>query len=67
MLHALVFAAQAFPIGDRAENFGAKQAIALRLEGAVIDGLGLGDLAVGPGTNFFRAGQADANGIEIGY
>ncbi len=65
MLHALVFAAQTLPIRDRTENLGAKQAIALRFERAVIDGLRLGHFAVGPGTNLFRAGQADANGIEI--
>ena len=48
MLHALVFAAQAFPVRNRAEDFGAKQAVALRFEGAVVDGLRLGDFAVRP-------------------
>ena len=61
----LYFAAQAFPVGDRTENFGAEQAVALRLEGAVIDGFRLGDFAVRPGADFLRAGQADADGIEI--
>src|SRR4029077_17828052 len=65
MLHALVLAAQALPIRDRAENLGAKKAIALRLEGAVVDGLRLGNFAVGPGTDLFRTRQTDANGIEI--
>ena len=48
VLHALVLAAQALPIGDRTEDLGAEKAVALRLEGAVVDGLGLGDLAVAP-------------------
>ena len=41
VLHALVLAAQALPVGDRTENPGAEQAIALRLEGPVIDGFRL--------------------------
>src|SRR5579864_7987599 len=66
MLHALVFAAQALPVGYRPEDAGAEQSIALRLEGAVVDGLRLGDLSVRPAADFFRRGQADANGIEVG-
>ena len=46
VLHALVLAAQAFPIGDRSEDAGAKQPVALRLECPAIDGLGLGHLAM---------------------
>ena len=65
MLHALVFSAQAFPVGDRAENLGAEQSVAFRLEGAVVDGLRLGYFAVRPGPDFFWTRQADANGIEI--
>ena len=57
MLHALVLAAQAFPIGDRSENAGAEQSVALRLEGPVIDGLRLGDFAMGPAPDFFRRRQ----------
>ena len=57
MLHALVFAAQAFPVRDRTENLGAEQAVTLGLEGAVVDGLRLGDFTVGPGANFFRTRQ----------
>ena len=66
VLHPLVFAAQALPVGDGAENLGTEQAVTLGLEGAVIDGLRLGDFAVGPRANFFRARQADADGIKIG-
>src|SRR6202451_1105176 len=67
MLHALVFAAEAFPIGYRAEDAGAEQAVPLRLEGAVVDGLRLGDFAMRPAPDFFRRRQADADGIEIRY
>src|SRR5215467_8551754 len=66
MLHALVFAAQALPVRNRTENAGAEQAIPLRLEGAVIDGLRLGHLAMRPAADLFRRGQADSDGIEIG-
>ena len=65
VLHALVFAAQAFPVGNRAEDLGAEQAVALRLEGAVVDGFRFGHFAVRPGANFLGARQADADGIEI--
>jgi hypothetical protein len=66
VLHALVLAAQAFPVGDGAKNLGAEKTVALGLEGAVVDGLRLGDFAVRPRADFFRARQADADGIEIG-
>src|SRR6202040_3278424 len=65
MLHALVFSAQTFPVRDRTENLCAEQAVAFGLERTVVDGLRLGDFAVGPGTNFFRTRQTDANGIEV--
>src|SRR5208283_3474550 len=60
-----VLAAQTFPVRDRTENFGAEQAVPLGLEGAVVDGLRLGDFSVGPGTDLFRTRQANANGIEV--
>jgi hypothetical protein len=66
MLHALVFAAQTFPIRDGAEDAGAEQPVALRLKGPVVDGLGLGDFAVRPAPDFFRRGQTDPDGIEVG-
>src|SRR5205807_7174971 len=65
VLHALVLAAQALPIGYGAEDAGAEQAVPLRLEGAVVDGLRLGDFAMRPAPDFFRRGQADADGIEV--
>src|SRR4029077_17734720 len=45
---ALVLAAVALPVFHRAEDALAEQAVALRLEGPLIDGLGLGDLAPRP-------------------
>ena len=54
MLHALVFAAEAFPVSDRAKDAGAEESVALRLEGTVVDGLRLGYLAMGPAADFFR-------------
>src|SRR5581483_2925167 len=60
VFHALVLAAETLPIGDRTEDAGAKQTIALRLEGAVVDGLWFGYLAVRPAPDFFGRGQADA-------
>jgi hypothetical protein len=65
MLEALVLTAQAFVVLDRTENLGAEQAIALRLEGAVVDGLRLLDLAVGPGTDFVRGSQTDGDCVEF--
>ena len=65
MLHALVLAAETFPVGDRTEDAGAEQPVALGLKGTVIDGLGLGDLAMRPTPDFLRRGQRNADGIEI--
>src|SRR5208282_2837583 len=67
MLHALVFAAEAFPIRDRAENARAEQAIALRLEGAIVDGFRLGHFTMRPAPDFFRRCQADADSIKISH
>src|SRR5947208_10329164 len=66
VLHALVFAAEAFPVGDRAKDAGAEKAIALRLEGPIVDSFRLGYLAVRPTANLLRRSQADANGVKIG-
>ena len=46
VLHALVLAAQALVVLDRPEDARAEQAVTLRLEGAVVDGLRLLDFAV---------------------
>src|SRR6201991_2931120 len=64
VLHALVLAAQALVVLDRAEDARAEQAVTLRLERAVVDGLRLLDLAERPGQNLFRARQRYPDGIE---
>ena len=42
----------------------AEQAVALGLEGAVVDGLGLFDLAVRPFTDHLRRSDSDFNGVK---
>src|SRR5262245_33017685 len=49
VLHPLVLAAQTFPVRNRTENLCAEQTVTLGLEGAVVNGLRLGDFAVRPG------------------
>ena len=65
--HSLVLAALAFPVLGRSENLFAEEAVGLRLQGAIIDGLRLGDFAVGPLKDLFRGGDADFHGIEFIY
>ena len=65
VLHALVLAAQALVVLHRAEDARAEQPVTLRLEGAVVDRLGLLDLPIGPRQDFLRARDADANLVEI--
>jgi hypothetical protein len=59
VLHALVLAAQALVVLDRAEDARAEQAVALGLERPVVDGLRLFDLAEGPGKDLLRARDRD--------
>ncbi len=63
-LHALVLAAQALVVLDRSEDARAEQAVTLRLERAVVDGLRLLDLAVAPGADALGAGDRDADLVE---
>src|SRR5439155_7228546 len=65
MLHALVLAAQTFPVGDRTEDLRAEQPVAFRLERPVVDRFRLGHLAVRPRHDLVRRGEADTNRIEI--
>src|SRR4051794_35031825 len=64
VLHPLVLAAQALVILDRPEDAGAEQAVALGLEGAVVDGLRLLYLAVGPRQNLLRGRNRDPDLVE---
>src|SRR6185436_7912627 len=64
VLHALVLAAQALIVLDRAKDARAEQAVALGLERAVVDGLGLLDLAERPAADALRRGNADLDLVE---
>ena len=65
VLHALVLAAQALPVGYGPEDLGAEKTIPLRFEGAVVDRLRLCHLAMRPGADLFGRCQTDFDGIEI--
>ena len=65
MLHALVLAAVALVVFDRAENLGAEKTVALGLERAVVDGLGLFHFAVGPFPNGFGRSDGYLDGFQI--
>ena len=60
----LVLAAVALPVPGGAEDLLAEEAVLLGLERAVVDGLRLLDLAVGPLTDVVRSGKANAKFIE---
>src|SRR5262245_29972273 len=64
VLHALVLAAQALVVLDRPEDARAEQPVPLGLEGAVVDRLGLLDLAERPRRDVVGAGDRDADLIE---
>src|SRR4051812_32488807 len=64
ILHALVLAAQALVILDRAEDARAKQAVPFRLESPVVDRLRLFDLAVRPRENLLRARDGNPDLVE---
>jgi hypothetical protein len=64
IFHALVFAAEAFVVLDRPEDTGAEQAVTFRLEGPVVDGFRLLDLAIGPRQNPLGRGQRDLDLVE---
>src|SRR5207237_10599485 len=62
---ALVLAAVALPVLRRTEDALAEQTVALRLERAVVDGLGLRYLARRPVADLLRRREADADRVEI--
>jgi hypothetical protein len=62
---ALVLAAVALPVLGGTEDLLAEQPILLGLERAVVDGLRLLHLAVGPHADGVRRGQTDAELTEI--
>src|SRR4051794_19776567 len=62
---ALVLAAVALPVLGRTENALAEEAVLLGLQGSVVDGLRLGDLAGAPRSDLLRGSEADRDGVEI--
>ena len=64
IFHALVFAAQAFVILDRAKDTRTEQAITFGLKRAVVDGFRLFDLAEGPRQDPFGRSQRDLDLVE---
>src|SRR6516164_3923345 len=64
VLHPLVLAAQALVILDWPEDARTEQAVALGLERAIVDRLGLFDLAVRPGLNLLRARNRNPDLVE---
>src|SRR5207237_6949012 len=62
---ALVLAAIALPVARRPEDALAEQAVALRLQRAVVDRLRLRDLARRPVADLLAGSKPDPNGIEI--
>ena len=64
VFHSLVFAAQTFVIFDRSENAGTEQAVSFRFESTIVDGLGLFDFAVRPGTDLLRRGNGDFDFVK---
>jgi hypothetical protein len=64
VLDALVLAAIAFPVPHRAENAFAEQAALFRLEGAVIDRLGVFHFPVRPRADHIRRRHPNADLVE---
>ena len=65
VLQALVLAAQALVILDRPENLGAEEAVALRLERAVVDRLRLLHFAVRPRADLLGRSEPDLDRVEF--
>jgi len=61
----LVLPAVALPVLRGTEDALVEEAVLLRLERAVVDGLGLGDLAPGPLADLLGRGERDADGVEV--
>ena len=64
VFNSLIFAAGAFPVLHRAEDALAKEAAFLRLEGAVVDGLGVFYLPLGPALDGVRRSHGDLHVVH---
>ena len=65
VLDAFVFAAAAFPVAVRSEDLFAEEAAFFGLEAAVVDRLGVLDLAVTPGADDFGRRDFDHDRLEL--
>ena len=65
--HALVLTTSTLPVTGRSENALAEQAVLFRLQRAVVNGLGLFNLALRPATDIVSSGQTDAELVEEIY
>ena len=63
--NALVLAAVALPVFGRAEDLLAEQAVAFRLERAIVNRLRLLDFPKGPSADLLGRCQPDAHGVEV--
>ena len=63
--HALVLTAGAFPVAGRSEDLLAEQAVFLRLQGTVVDGFRLLDLAVAPVADIVGGSQSDPQFVKF--
>ena len=61
----LILAAVALPVLGGAKDAFTEQAVPLGLQGAVVDGLRLLDLAVGPLADLFRGSDTNTNGVKF--
>ncbi len=61
----LVFPAMAFVVLDRTEDLLAEESVALRLIGAVVDGLGLQHFSATLGLDFLRGGKSNRDFGEV--
>src|SRR5215475_10960086 len=66
VFHALVFSAQAFPVGHGTKNAGIEQTVFFRFECPVVDGFRLGYFAMRPRANLFWRSQTDPDTVKIG-
>ena len=64
IFHALVFAAQAFIVFDRAKDTRTEQAVTLRFERTVVDGFGLLDLTERPREDALWRSQRDLDLVK---
>ena len=65
VLHAFVFAAQAFVILGRAKDTGAEQTVTFRLEGPVVDGFRLLYFAERPRADALGRGDRDSDVVKL--